>query len=698
MKKIMITSLVIVVLISCKTEVKDNKKTPENPLLQESTLPYGAPDFTKIKNEHFEPAFEKAMQEQSETIEKIVGNTEKPSFENTVLALEKSQKKLDDIGNIFYALTSANTNEVLKKVQKNLAPKLAAHKDKIYLNTALFKKVKAVYEQLGELKLDAESKKLVENYYTDFVIAGADLSKEKKEQLKKINAKLATLSTQFNQVLLEANNAGAVYLTDEEMKGVSESVKKSKKENDKYKIALLNTTQQPLLQSLTNRDVRKKLFESSIHRADGKGHNTEDILLEMVLLRAQKADILGFPDYATWSMQKTMAKTPKAVNKMYSGVVKPAVKKAKEEAKTIQKMITAKGGKFTLEPYDWNLYAEEVRKKKYNLDESEIKPYFNLKTVLEKGVFYAAEKLYGITFKERKDIPIYHSDVLVYELFNEDGSKLGLFYGDYFARDSKKGGAWMSNFVTQSKMYGKKPVIFNVCNYTKPAKGEPALLTYDEVTTLFHEFGHALHGFFANQQYPSLSGTSVARDFVEFPSQFNENWVLYPEVLKNYAVHYKTGKVIPQALIDKIKKAGTFNQGYAFTELLAAGNLDMQWHTIPAGTEFEKFEVADFERDALKKTGLLVKEVPPRYRSTYFSHIFGGGYAAGYYSYLWTEMLAHDAYDWFEENNGLNRKNGQRFREMILSQGNTKNYKEMYKAFRGSEPKMEPLLKARGLQ
>ncbi len=506
------------------------------------------------------------------------------------------------------------------------------------------------------------------------------------------------MQTQFNQTLLEANNAGAVYLSEKEMKGVDENIKKSKKEKDSYKIALLNTTQQPLLQSLEDRGARKKLFESSIHRADGKKHNTEDILLEMALLRAEKARILGFPDYASWSMQKTMAKTPKTVNEMYSKVIKPTVKKAKKEATVIQKMIAKTGGKFKLEPYDWNLYAEKVRKAKYDLDESQIKPYFDLKTVLEKGVFYAAEKLYGITFKERKDIPTYHPDVLVYELFNEDGSQLGLFYGDYFARDSKRGGAWMSNFVTQSKLYDKKPVIFNVCNYTKPAKGEPALLTYDEVTTLFHEFGHALHGFFANQQYPSLSGTSVARDFVEFPSQFNENWALHPVILKNYAVHYKTGKVIPQTLIDKIKKAGTFNQGYAFTEALAAGNLDMQWHTIPAGAEFEKIEVADFEKEALKKTGLLVKEVPPRYRSTYFSHIFGGGYAAGYYSYLWTEMLAHDAYDWFKENNGLNRKNGQRFREMILSQGNTQNYKDMYKAFRGSEPKIEPLLKARGLQ
>lgn len=697
MKKYAIATVLVVTIITSCNKVKKEKKSSKNILLIESTLPYGAPDFTKIKSEDFKPAMLAAMDEQVKALKKIIENTEKPTFSNTVLALEKSGKKLDDVSNVFYALTGAHTNDILKNTQKELAPKMAAHKDKIYLNTLLFNKVKAVYEQLNNLDLDTESKKLVENYYTDFVIAGANLSKEKKEELKNINSNLSVLSTKFNQILLEANNAGAIKTTEKEMVGVSEDIKKAKKTDNGYKIDLLNTTQQPLLQELKNRDIRKKLYESSIHRADGTKNNTEDIIMEMALLRAQKASVLGFPNYASWSLQKTMAKTPKAVEKMYKDVVTASVNKAKKEAQIIQKMIAKQGKKFTLEPYDWNLYAEKVRKAKYDLDENQIKPYFNLKTVLEKGVFYAATKLYGITFKKRTDIPTYHPDVMVYELFEEDGTPLGLFYGDYFARSSKRGGAWMSNFVTQSKLYNKKPVIYNVCNYTKPAKGEPTLLSYDEVSTLFHEFGHALHGFFANQQYPTLSGTNVARDFVEFPSQFNENWALYPEVLKNYAIHYKTGQPIPQTLIDKIKKAGTFNQGYALTESLAAGNLDMQWHTIPSDTEFEPITVNQFEEEALKKTGLLLKEVPPRYRSTYFSHIFGGGYAAGYYSYLWTEMLAHDAYNWFTENNGLTRANGQRFRNMILSQGNTKNYKDMYFEFRGSHPKIEPLIKARGL-
>lgn len=392
-----------------------------------------------------------------------------------------------------------------------------------------------------------------------------------------------------------------------------------------------------------------------------------------------------------------MAKSPATINKFFEGLIAAATAKAQVESDEIQKMIKSKGGDFTLEPWDWNYYAEMVRKEKYDLDENQIKPYFEMYNVLENGVFYAANKLYGITHKERTDIPVYHEDVKVYELFEENGDQLGLFYVDYFARPSKRGGAWMSNFVTQSKLYNKKPVIYNVCNYPKPAGNEPALLTYDEVETMFHEFGHALHGFFAAQQYPSLSGTAVARDFVEFPSQFNENWALYPEILKNYAVHYKTGEKIPQELIDKIKNSGTFNQGYSLTENLAASNLDMQWHTITADKKIE--DVAKFEKDALNRTKLdVVHAVPPRYRSTYFAHVFAGGYAAGYYSYSWTEMLHHDAYNWFEENGGMTRENGQRFRDMVLSRGNTMELESMYKAWRGSDPKIEPMLKARGLK
>lgn len=483
------------------------------------------------------------------------------------------------------------------------------------------------------------------------------------------------------------------------MAGLDEDYLKSIENEDGkgWTVALLNTTQQPLLSSLENRATREKLFKAAFHRADQGANNTSDIIKELVEVRAQKAKLLGFNNYAEWSLQKTMAKSPATINKFFEGLIAAATAKAQVESDEIQKMIKSKGGDFTLEPWDWNYYAEMVRKEKYDLDENQIKPYFEMYNVLENGVFYAANKLYGITHKERTDIPVYHEDVKVYELFEENGDQLGLFYVDYFARPSKRGGAWMSNFVTQSKLYNKKPVIYNVCNYPKPAGNEPALLTYDEVETMFHEFGHALHGFFAAQQYPSLSGTAVARDFVEFPSQFNENWALYPEILKNYAVHYKTGEKIPQELIDKIKNSGTFNQGYSLTENLAASNLDMQWHTITADKKIE--DVAKFEKDALNRTKLdVVHAVPPRYRSTYFAHVFAGGYAAGYYSYSWTEMLHHDAYNWFEENGGMTRENGQRFRDMVLSRGNTMELESMYKAWRGSDPKIEPMLKARGLK
>ncbi|MCZ4319684.1 M3 family metallopeptidase [Aequorivita viscosa] len=682
------------------TESTDEMNNTENPLLAESTLPYGAPDFSKIKDENFKPAMLEGIEQQKKAVEEIANNKEEPTFENTVLALEKSSVLLDRATQVFYALTGANTNETLRAIETEMAPKFAAQKDMIYLNENLFNRFKTLYDKKETLNLDAESLKLLENYYEDFEIAGANLSAEDKEKLKSFNEKIATLTTKFGKTLLDANNAGAVIFTNkEDLAGVDEDFLKTKESEDGkgWSIPLQNTTQQPLLQSMENRASREKLFKAAWHRADHGEYDTREIIKELVEVRAQKAKLLGFNNYAEWSLQKTMAKTPENVNKFFSGLIPAATAKAQTEADEIQQMIKAKGQDFTLEPWDWNYYAEMVRKEKYDLDENQIKPYFELKNVLEKGVFYAAEKLYGITYKPRTDIPTYHEDVMVYELFEEDGEPLGLFYADYYARPSKSGGAWMSNFVTQSKLYNKKPVIYNVCNYPKPAEGEPALLTYDEVETMFHEFGHALHGFFADQQYPSLSGTAVARDFVEFPSQFNENWALYPEILKNYALHYKTGEPIPQELIDKIKNSGTFNQGYSLTENLAASNLDMQWHTIAADMQIE--DVNAFEKEALNKTNLdVVHAVPPRYRSTYFSHIFAGGYAAGYYSYSWTEMLHHDAYNWFETHGGLTRENGQRFRDMILSRGNTLNLEKMYKDWRGSEPKIEPMLKARGLK
>ncbi|MCB0468901.1 MAG: M3 family metallopeptidase, partial [Aequorivita sp.] len=523
-------------------------------------------------------------------VEAIANSEDEPTFENTVLALEKSGELLNRSSKVFYALAAANTNETLQAVEEEMAPKFAAQKDMIYLNDKLFERFKTLYDKKESLNLDTESLKLLENYYEDFEIAGANLSSEDKEKLKEYNEKIATLTTKFGKTLLEANNAGAVTFTNkEDLAGVDEDFLKSKESKDGkgWTIPLQNTTQQPLLQSMENRASREKLFKAAWHRSDQGANDTREIIKELVEVRAQKAKLLGFNNYAEWSLQKTMAKTPENVNKFFSGLIPAATTKAQAESDEIQKMIKSKGQDFTLEPWDWNYYAEMVRKEKYDLDENQIKPYFELNNVLEKGVFYAANKLYGITYKERTDIPTYQEDVKAYELFEENGDPLGLFYADYFARPSKSGGAWMDNFVTQSKLYNKKPVIYNVCNYPKPAEGEPALLTYDEVETMFHEFGHALHGFFANQKYPSLSGTAVARDFVEFPSQFNENWALYPEVLKNYAIHYKTGAVIPQELIDKIKVSGTFNQGYSIVENLAASNLDMQWHMVSPDKKIE---------------------------------------------------------------------------------------------------------------
>lgn len=683
-----------------KNQVEDQTNNTENPLLSESTLPYGAPDFSKIKDEDFKPAMLEGMEQQRKAIETIANNEEEPTFDNTVLALEKSGELLSRSSQIFYALTGSNTNETLQAVEEEMAPKFAAQNDEIYLNDKLFQRFKTLHEKKESLNLDPESLKLLEEYYEDFEIAGANLSAEDKTKLKEYNSRLATLTTKFGKTLLDANNTGAVtFANKEELAGVDADYLKSieNKDGKGWTVPLLNTTQQPLLQSMENRASREKLFMAAWMRADGGANDTRGLIKELVETRAHKAKLLGFNNYAEWSLQKTMAKTPATVNKFFAGLIPAATAKAQVESDEIQKMIKSKGEDFTLEPWDWNYYAEMVRKAKYDLDEDQIKPYFEMKNVLEKGVFYAAEKLYGITFKERTDLPTYQEDVKVYELFEENGDPLGLFYADYFARPSKRGGAWMSNFVTQSKLYNKKPVIYNVCNFPKPSGNEPALLTYDEVETMFHEFGHALHGFFANQQYPSLSGTSVARDFVEFPSQFNENWALYPEILKNYAINYKTGEKIPQELIDKIKKSGTFNQGYSLTENLASSNLDMQWHTISADRKID--DVDAFEKEALKKTKLdVVHAVPPRYRSTYFAHIFAGGYAAGYYSYSWTEMLHHDAYNWFETHGGLTRENGQRFRDMVLSKGNTLELEKMYKDWRGSDPKIEPMLKARGLK
>lgn len=674
------------------------KNIIKNPLLEKSNLPYGAPDFSKIEDKHYKEAIFEAMQLQKERVTKIIENKEVPTFENTIIALEKSGKELRSVTNVFFAITSANTNETLEEVQKEVSPKLSSHRDSIFLNNELFLKIKKIYKEREALKLDFESNRLLEFYYETFIFSGANLSEKDKQELKKINEELATLVNQFNLNTLQNRKENALIVTnEEELEGLTKEEKETILQKDgSWKIPLLNTTQQPFFISLKNRETRKKLYEKSWNRAIKGEYSTEKIITKIAKLRAQKAKLLGYNNYAEWALQKSMAKTPEVVFNFFNELLPIATKKVKEEAEDIKKIINSEGGKIeeNIAPYDWDYYAEKVRKQKYDLDESQIKPYFELFNVLENGVFYAATRLYGITFKKRKDIPVYHPDVVVYELFEESGEALGLFYGDFYARESKKGGAWMSSFVTQTKLLEQKPVIYNVCNYTKPSGNAPVLLTYSEVETLYHEFGHALHGFFADQKYPSLSGTAVARDFVEFPSQFNENWALYPDILKNYAFHYQTKEIIPQSLIEKIKKASSFNQGYAFTEVLLAAFLDMQWHTLSDIEEIDNVTLFE-EEQAMKK---FPKEVPPRYRSTYFSHIFGGGYGAGYYSYQYSEMLDHDAFNWFEENGGITRENGQRLRDMVLSRGNTEDYQQMYEKFRGKLPTIMPLLKARGLE
>lgn len=674
-----------------------------NPFYQTSTLHMHAPAFDKIRNSDFKPAMEEGIRQQQREMRAIANNPAAATFENTLVAMEKSGRLLDRVSAVLNVLTGAYTNPELQRVQQDMAPQLAASSDAIYLDSKLFKRVAAIYNNRSKLK-DAESKRLAEYYYENFVRAGAKLSESDKAQMKKLNSEEATLRTKFGNQLLAATKAGGVVLNDKsELAGLSEAAIASAAQNakaagmeGKYLITLQNTTQQPELQSLTNRATRQKLYEASINRTEKNDANdTRATIARIAQIRAQKATLLGFKTYSAWKLQNQMAKTPETVESFLGKLTPAATARAKQEAAEIQTMIDQQNGGFKLEPWDWNFYSEQVRKAKYAIDESQIKPYLEINTVLEKGVFYAANLLYGLTFKERKDLPVYQEDVRVFDVFDKDGKQLALFYADYFKRDNKRGGAWMSNMVGQSKLLGTKPVIYNVCNFTKPAPGQPALISSSDMTTMFHEFGHALHGMFASQQYPSLSGTATARDFVEFPSQFNEHWSMDPKVLNNYARHYKTGEAMPQELIEKIKKASTFNEGYAFTEVLAAHNLDLQWHSLPANAPLQ--DVDKFEVDALHKTGLDLPQVPPRYRSSYFNHIWNSGYSAGYYAYSWTEMLAHDAYSWFEEHGGLTRENGQRFRDMVLSRGNTIELGKMYRDFRGHDPEIKPLLKVRGL-
>jgi len=704
-----LTVMAVVALSSCKNTDKPASTNTDsmlsnNPFINPGTLPFQTADFTKIKDSDFKPAIEEGIKQQLAETDKIANDSAAPTFENTFVAMEKSGQMLHRVEGVFGLLTGANTNPVLQKVSEEVAPELSAANDAIFLNSKLFKRVEAIYNNREDLKLDPESKRLVEYYYQKFVLSGANLSDNAKDSLKKINSEEASLSAKFANQLLGAAKGAALIISDKaELAGLSDgeidaaaTAAKANGQDGKWMIKIQNTTEQPALQSLTVRATRQKLFEASWTRAEkGDSNDTRATISRIALIRAQKAKLLGYPNYAAWALVNQMAKNVDAVEQFLNQLIPAATAKAKVEAADIQKVIDEQKGGFKLAPWDWNFYSEQVRKARYDLDESQVKPYFELDSVLKNGVFYAATQLYGITFKERKDLPVYNKDVRVFEVIDKDGSSLALFYCDYFKRDNKNGGAWMDNMVGQSKLLGTKPVVYNICNFTKPADGQPALISFSDVTTMFHEFGHALHGMFSNVNYPSISGTSTARDFVEFPSQFNEHWASYPDIFKNYAKNYKTGEPMPQELVDKIKKAATFNQGYSLTEILAAADLDMQWHTLAPDSPIQ--DVDKFEAEALRNTHLDLPQVPTRYRSSYFLHIWANGYAAGYYAYTWTEMLDDDAFAWFKEHGGLTRENGQRFRDMVLSRANTEDLKEMYHNFMGRDAQIEPMLENRGL-
>ncbi|EHF4931366.1 peptidyl-dipeptidase Dcp [Enterobacter hormaechei] len=671
-----------------------------NPFFEISLLPYQAPRFDAINDSHYRPAFDEAMRLKRADIDAIIAQRAAPDFDNTVLALEKSGAMLSRVSSVFFAMTSAHTNDYLQALDEQFSTELAGLANDIWLNDTLFARVEAVWQDREAL--DAESRRLTEETYQHFVLAGARLNADEKAELKSLNTEAATLTSQFNQRLLAANKAGGLVVDDvrqldglsaEEMAAAAHAAAE-KGLKERWLIPLLNTTQQPALAALALRETRKKLFSAGWERTQkGDENDTRELIRRLTALRARQAQLLGFDNYASWSIADQMAKTPEAALEFMRGIVPAARGRAALEQADIQKVIDDEQGGFTVQAWDWAFYAERVRSAKYALDESQIKPYFALNTVLEDGVFWTATQLFGIRFVERFDIPVYHPDVRVWEIFDHTGEGMALFYGDFFARDSKAGGAWMGNFVEQSYEFAARPVIYNVCNYQKPANGQTALISWDDVITLFHEFGHTLHGLFASQRYATLSGTNTPRDFVEFPSQINEHWASHPQVFAHFARHYQTGEPMPDALREKMLTATQFNKGYDMTELLSAALLDMNWHGIQEPVE----DVEAFEAAALKKEGLDLPAVPPRYRSSYFAHIFGGGYAAGYYAYLWTQMLADDGYQWFVEQGGLTRENGQTFREAILSRGNSTDLAELYRNWRGHDPKIEPMLENRGL-
>jgi len=677
-----------------------------NPFFAESPLYMHYPQFDKIENSDFVPAFERGMEEHLAEIEAIANQTEAPTLDNTLIPMERSGQTLNRVATVFFSLTSANTNDEMEQIRSDMAPKLSAHRDQILLNSKLFARIQAIYEQRDSLELDPESYRLVEENHRDFIRAGAQLSGADKEKLKAMNAELATLQTKFSQNVMNEVNASAVVVDNrEELAGMSDTkieaaaeAAKSKDMEGKYLIALRNTSQQPPLTSLEDRALRQRIMEASLARGSHGGEfDNRETLTRVVKIRAERAQLLGYENHAAYSLETQTARTTEAVNERLAGLAPPAVANVKREAADIQTIIDAEGGDFKLASWDWDFYAEKVRKDRYDFDASQLRPYFEMDNVLQKGVFYAAEKVFGITFKERHDLPVYQEDVRVFEVFEADGSTLALFIMDPFARPSKRGGAWMNAYVSQSNLMDRKPVVANHLNITKPTSAdEPVLMTFDEVTTMFHEFGHALHGMFSNVNYPSFAGTSVPRDFVEFPSQVNEMWSIWPEILKNYAVHYETGEAMPQELLDKVLATQKFNQGYITTEYLAASLLDQSWHQLKPEEVPNADGLLAFEAKALEDAGVALDIVPPRYRSTYFSHIIGG-YSAGYYAYIWSEVLDADTVEWFKSNGGMTRENGDHFRQTLLSRGGAEDAMTLFRNFRGAEPDINALLERRGL-
>ena len=677
-----------------------------NPFFTESALPYGLPPFDRIDDAHYRPAFERGMAEQIEEIEAIASRPDPPTFENTIVPLERSGRLLDRVASTFFSLASAHTNDAINEIRNEMAPRLAAHTDAILLNADLFARVRALHERRESLALDAEARRLVERYHVDFVRAGARLSESGKERMQEINAELAALSSRFTQNVLDEVNASAVVVeTVAELAGLSENeiasaaaAAAARGLENRYVLPLLNTSGQPALASLDDRGLRERITRASLARgSQGGEYDNREVITAMARLRAERAAMLGYPNHAAYVLERQTARTVEAVNERLASLAPPAVANARREAADLQAMADAEGAGLELAAWDWSYYTEKVRADRYAFDASQLRPYFELDNVIDNGVFFAANRLYGLTFEPRPELPVYHPDVRVWEVFDAGGAPLGLFLGDFYARPSKRGGAWMNAYVSQSRLLGTAPVVANHLNVPEPPAGEPTLLTFDEVTTLFHEFGHALHGFFSDVEYPYFSGTSVPRDFVEYPSQVNEMWATWPEVLENYAVHHETGEPMPADLLEKVLATRRFNQGFATTEYLAASLLDQAWHQLTADEVPAAADVETFEAAALEAAGVALDAVPPRYRSTYFSHVWSSGYSAGYYSYIWSEVLDADSVEWFKENGGLLRANGDHFRRTLLSKGGSVDALTLFRDFRGADPDVRPLLARRGL-